>query len=143
MNRAWVERTIVTLPMPDPHVLAAFGDDAPLSIISTYFSVLRQYPALHPTPAPSDIRHAMVEAIVRYGRGANELVHELALAIRTDFQPRAAVEDVMDYLHLIGSDDVVVQRTALRLVDWLLEADTTHDCGGVSERSHVEKFADG
>lgn len=125
LDDAWRQRSFVTMPMPQPYCLEAFGDAAPVAVVLTYFSVLENYAAFDPVPTLTETRRAMLEAIVRYGQANDELVHHLAILLRTDAHPRSAAEDVLTQVQLLGSEDPLVAHTAYRLVDLLLEADAT------------------
>lgn len=120
LDRSWKEGRFATLPAPAPTVLEAFGD-VPASIIETYLSVLENYPAFSPDMSPSELRHAMLEAVVGYGGGNPDLARIVALHVRTTFQPRDAVLDSLDWVAHCGLDEQAVVRTATELVDSLLD----------------------
>ncbi|NET61085.1 MAG: hypothetical protein F6K47_34655 [Symploca sp. SIO2E6] len=109
--------------MPEPSCLDAFDDFVPRDILSHYLSVLQNYVDFEPTPSISDIRHALVEAVIRYGRGEETL--ELALFLQTDDFPKSAVLDALRYLEELGLNDSYETLAAQRLVDHLLDSEKT------------------
>lgn len=125
LDQAWRQRRFGSLPMPEPDCLDAFGEHVPIKILSHYLSVLRHYPDFEPTPAGDDLRHALIEAVVRYGRGEETL--EVALAIRTDAFPEHAVADGLGYLRDRGLNNSPEVLAAQRLVSHLLDAKTTRE----------------
>jgi len=121
LDQAWRQRRFGPLPMPQPDCLDAFGERVPTRILSLYLSVLKNYPDFEPTPSGDDLRHALVEAVIRYGRGEETL--DVALALRTDDFPEHAVSDALGYLRdrgLNGPDELLA---AQRLVDHLLDSE--------------------
>jgi hypothetical protein len=103
--------------------LAAFGDIVPLEMLARYMSVVENYPDFEPTPSGSDLRHALVEAVIRYGRG--EKTFEVALYLRTDEFPESATSDALGYLRDRGLNGPVETLAAQRLVGHLLDAEAT------------------
>lgn len=122
LDHACRAQTYVPLPMPEPFCLEAFGENAPADLISTYFRVVQNYPAFSPGPTPPQMRHAMIEALLRYGRGDKQLVYEFALWLKIDFQPEVGIADAFLYLQRSGFDPDVLGVTLSRLVDNLLDA---------------------
>ena len=133
LDRAWIQRRFGSLPMPEPSCLDAFGDFVPREILSHYLSVLQNYVDFEPTPSVSDIRHALVEAVIRYGKGAETL--ELALFLQIDDFPESAVLDALGYLKDLGLNDPYQILAAQRLVDRLLDSEKTR-------QATVEVFRD-
>lgn len=123
LDQAWVQRCFGPLPMPEPSCLDAFDDFVPRDILSDYLSVVQNYVDFEPTPSISDIRHALVESVIRYGRGEETL--ELALFLQTDDFPKSSVLDALRYLEELGLNDSYETLAAQRLVDHLLDSDKT------------------
>src|SRR5438132_1106338 len=73
LDQAWLDRRIGLMPMPEPDCLAAFGDFVPPEVLARYISVIENYLHFEPAPRKSDRRHALVEALIRYGRGERAL----------------------------------------------------------------------
>lgn len=123
LDHAWRRRTFVPLPLPSPDCLSAFGADVPTEVVERYLRVLENYVDFDPTPTGSELRRALVEAMIRCGRG--QLAYNVALALRVDPAAADAVADVLDYLRerdLNGPDELLA---ATRLVDSLLDSGKT------------------
>jgi hypothetical protein len=88
-------------------------------------SVVQNYPDFEPTPSVSDIRRALVEAVIRYGRG--EQTHEVAQYLGIDEFPEAAVFDALGYLRDRGVEDSDEALAAQRLIEHLLDSGTTRN----------------
>ena len=123
LHKAWIQRIFGPLPMPEPSCLDTFGDSVPHQILSYYVSVLENYVDFDPTPSVSDIRHALMEAVIRYGQGRETL--ELALFFQIDNFPRAAVLDALRYLEELGLNNPSEILAAQKLVDHLLDSEKT------------------
>jgi len=109
--------------MPPPDCLTAFGDRVPASVLSQYLSVLMHYVDFEPTPTVRDLRHALVEAAIRYGDSM--AVYDVAKYLAIDDFPGDAVRDAMSYLLLRGLNGATEGEAAWRLVDLLLDAKAT------------------
>ncbi|MEX2261841.1 MAG: hypothetical protein WD696_07805 [Bryobacteraceae bacterium] len=123
LDRAWRRRRFVPLPLPGPECLAAFDDNVPVEVLARYLRVVENYPDFAPTPSGSALRRALVEAVVRYGRGERTL--DVALVLRVDDFPASAVSDALGYLRNRGVSGPGELLAAQRLVDHLLGSDTT------------------
>lgn len=135
LDHAWKQGRVAPIPMPWPDCLDAFGDDVPATAIAHDLSVLENHPAVSPSPSPSDLRHARLESGIRQGRGDTQLVHSLALHLRTDFQPAAAVRDALDWIGRCALEPALVSLTARRLVDLLLDDSGTRAATVTAMRS--------
>jgi hypothetical protein len=138
LDHAWKQGRFAKVPMPGPECLDAFGDDVPATVIAHYLSVLENYPAFSPSGSPSDIRHAMLESVIRQGHGDWQLVHTVALHLRTEFQPESAASDALDWVGRCGLDPALVSLTARRLVDLLLDDSGTRAATVAAMRSWAE-----
>jgi len=123
LDSAWRQRCFGPLPMPEPNCLDAFGEFVPANILSQYLTVLQNYPDFEPTPSGSELRHALVEAVIQYGRGENTL--DVALALQIDDFPELAVSDALKYIQHRGLVGFHEMLAAQRLVDYLLDSDKT------------------
>lgn len=122
LDASWRRRRFTPLPLPRAECLAAFGEHVPDDVLARYLSVLENYADFEPTPGPLLI-DAMVEAVIRYGRGRQ--TRTVAGALRVHDLPRAAVTRALRYATrrgLSGPDEVVALR---RLVEDLLDATET------------------
>ena len=123
LDAAWRQRCFGPLPMPEPDCLDAFGESVPANILSQYLTVLQNYPDFEPTPSGSELRYALIEAVIQYGRGENTL--DVALALQIDAFPGFAVSDALKYIQhrgLVGAHEMLA---AQRLLDYLLDSDKT------------------
>ena len=123
LDRAWRRRCFVPLPLPGPDCLAAFDDDVPEEVLARYLCVVENYPDFAPTPSSRELHRALVEAVIRHGRGARTL--DVALVMRIDEFPASAVEHALGYLRGRGVHGPGELLAAQRLVDHLLGSDAT------------------
>lgn len=101
----------------------AYPDGAPKEIVEKYLEVLENYPDFEPTPSSKQLRHAMLEAVVRSGHSA--LAYNLSLAARIDPFPDAAANDLVGHLRDINIEQPRELAVAQQLVDLLLETPST------------------
>src|SRR4051794_16034182 len=97
LDRAERRRHFVELPAPDLDSLAAFGTNLPEQVLTHFISTWQHYPSLVPVPDPGEIRHTLIEAVLRHG--GEQPIFQVSLGLRTDDSPADAVRDVMRYLH--------------------------------------------
>jgi hypothetical protein len=123
LDEAWRQRNFTPLPMPPPEILDAFGDDVPRQMVELYLSVIQYYVDFEPTPTGPEQRQAMVEAVIRHGRG--ELTNVVAMALMIDPYPAFAAEDALRYLENLELEKPLEKLAALHFVDSLLGSDKT------------------
>jgi hypothetical protein len=123
LDRAWRERRFIPLPMPYPDCLEAFGEKISVETIARYLSVIENYPDFEPTPSSRERRNALLEAVIKYGRG--ELTYFVALALKVDYDPEYAVSDALNYIQVRGVNSSTEILAVQRLVDYLLDSITT------------------
>jgi hypothetical protein len=122
LERAWPSRPAIALPMPEPDCLDAFGDVVPAEVLERYVRVLADYPGIVCPPGET-VRHALVEAVLRYGRG--EGTYDVAMALKLESDPDYAVTDALEHIWRRGLHDPRETQSAERLVDHLLDSDKT------------------
>lgn len=121
LDQAWRRRQFAPLPFPDADILdAAFPAGAPKELVEQYLAVLEGYPDFEPTPSSSQVRRAMLEAVVRSGQV--ELAYNVALRARIDPFPAAAAEDLMDGLTSLDLSTEREHLVGAQLIDWLLDS---------------------
>jgi hypothetical protein len=123
LDDAWRAHQYTPLPMPSPDVLDAFGDDAPQSIVELYLRVIQHYADFEPTPTVPDRIQAMLDAVLRHGRG--ELAHVVAMALKVDDYPAVTTADVLRYVENLPLEKPLEKQTAYKFVDSLLGSDST------------------
>jgi hypothetical protein len=123
LDQAWRRRRFGPLPLPGPDCLTAFGDTVPSQVLSQYLTVIMHYPDFEPTPAATDLRQALIEAVIRYGR--DEEIHEVVRYLRIDDFPENAVSDALRYLLMRGVHGQQETLAAQRFVDYLLDSQAT------------------
>jgi hypothetical protein len=125
LDLAWSQRRFAPVPAPEVRHLDAFAGMVPEETLIHFISALQHYPAFDPHPDPTEIRHRLVEAILRYGPG--QPVFEVAMALRVDDSPDAAVRDVMSYLDERDLTTASEEVAASQLVEHLLDGKSTRD----------------
>lgn len=122
LDDAWPRMRTVPLPLPTPDCLDAFDSfHAPEreEMLALYLSVLQGYSNFEPTPSGTELQRAMVEAVIRHGRGEQTLPVALALG-RDDF-PDYAVSHAMRHIADRRLDTPGEARAAHHLLDYLLD----------------------
>jgi hypothetical protein len=123
LDQAWQERHFISLPMPCPDCLEAFGENIAVETVARYLSIIENYPDFEPTPSSRERRNALLEAVIKYGRG--ELTYFVALALKVDYDPEYAVTDALNYIQIRGVDSATEVLAVQNLVDYLLDSITT------------------
>ena len=142
LDAAWRSMSYTPLPMPPVEVLDAFGDDLPRPLLEMYLDVVQHYADFEPTATAPERKQAMLEAVLRHGRG--ELAYEVAMACRIDDYPAIAAEDALRYLENRELQTPAEKQAAQRFVDTLLGSDGTRGAVIAAMRRWIiyEQFGD-